>query len=62
MVAAVINIFSVLSTDSTGKTLSLSLGAVDTAFETAEGLGDGSTSAEWLALRATKENWTITLA
>jgi hypothetical protein len=58
---SVINIFSVLSTDSTGKTLSLSLGAVDTAFETAEGLGDGSTSAEWLALRATKENWTVTL-
>ncbi len=58
---SITNIINTLSSSVSGKTATFSKSAVDTAFETAEGLGDGSTSAEWLALRATKENWTVTL-
>ncbi len=43
------------------KTVIFKKSAVDTAFETAEGLADGSTSDAWLELVATKENWTISL-
>lgn len=50
-----------LSGTVSGKTLSLSLQAVDTAFETAEGAADGSNSAEWTALVDSKPNWTISL-
>ncbi len=39
----------------------LSLEAVNKAFETVEGLNDGSTSTEWLALIATKPHSTISL-
>lgn len=35
--------------------------AIDNAFETSAGAGDGSTSAEWQSLIATKSNWTISL-
>jgi hypothetical protein len=45
----------------TGRVLTLSLTAVNNAFETQPGLADGSTSAEWNALKATKSNWTISL-
>ena len=58
---SITNIMNTLSLNVTGCTVTFKKFAVDTAFETAEGLGDGSTSAEWLALRATKENWTVTL-
>lgn len=46
------------------KTISITLSktAVDTAFETSEGVADGSTSAEWLALVASRPNCTISLA
>lgn len=50
-----------LSPTATGKTLELDITAVDTAFETAEGAADGSTSAEWMALVDSKPNWTISL-
>ena len=43
-------------------TITLSLDAVNKAFETSEGAADGSTSAEWLALIATKPNCTVSLA
>ena len=50
-----------LSSSVTGKTLTLKKSAVDTAFETVQGANDGSTSAEWIALKASVSNWTITL-
>lgn len=58
---SITNIINTLSLNVTGCTVTFKKSAVDTAFETAEGLGDGSTSAEWLALIATKPNWTVTL-
>ena len=59
--ASIKNIVSILADSVTGKTLSLNQTAVNNAFETAEGLADGSSSAEWIALRGTKTNWTISL-
>ena len=50
-----------LSSTVTGQTLTLNLSAVNTAFETSSGAADGSTSAEFAALVATKTNWTITM-
>ena len=50
-----------LSDTATDKTVTFKLSAVNTAFETAEGLADGSESQEWLNLIATKENWTFSL-
>lgn len=58
----IINVLADASTGTSGLTIKFSLTAVNNAFETAEGLADGSTSAEWLALVATKPNWTISLA
>ena len=55
------HIISKQSDTATGRKISLKLTAVNTAFETAEGLADGSTSAEWLELVATKPNLTISL-
>lgn len=55
------NIMSCLSDDATGKTLTIPVAAVDSAFETSEGIVDGSTSAEWLALVEAHSNWTISL-
>ena len=55
------NIVTVLSDDVTGQTLTLSAAAVNSGFETAEGLADGSTSSEWLLLVNTKPNWTVSL-
>ena len=52
---------SCLSGSASGLTLTLSAAAVNAAFETAEGAGDGSQSAAWAALIATKSNWTISL-
>ena len=56
------SIVNALSTTTNGLTVTLSLNAVKKAFETSEGANDGDTSPEWLALAATKPNWTITLA
>lgn len=59
--ASITNIINTLSTTVTGQTLTLKLSAVNTAFETSSGAADGSTSAEFAALVATKTNWTITM-
>lgn len=56
------NIISCLSGSTSGLALTLSAAAVNAAFETAEGAGDGSASTEWAELIATKSNWTISLA
>ena len=55
------NIMSCLSDDATGKTLTIPVAAVNSAFETSDGAADGSTSAEWLALVEAHSNWTISL-
>ena len=60
--ASITSVVNVLSTTASGKTLTLSKTAVNKAFETSEGANDGSTSSEWLTLRATKSNWTVTLS
>lgn len=60
--ASITNVINVLSTTSTGQSVTLSKTAVNKAFETSVGANDGATSAEWLALVATRSNWTISLA
>lgn len=60
--ASIVSIINALSSTASGKAVGLSKTAINTAFETASGKKDGSTSAEWLALVATKPNWTISLA
>lgn len=52
---------NILSTSASGRTLTLSKTAVNNAFETADGLADGTTSTEWATLIADKSNWTISL-
>lgn len=47
--------------DATGGTVEYSLFRVNEIFETASGANDGSTSAAWAALVATKPKWTFTL-
>lgn len=59
--ASIENIMGCLSAEVTGKTLTLPLAAVNTAFETSPGAADGSASAEWLALVDAHSNWTISL-
>lgn len=55
------NVISYLSPEASSKTASFSKAAVDAAFQTAAGAGDGSESEEWAELTGKKENWTITL-
>lgn len=59
--ASITSIINALSTTTSGLTVTLSKTAVNNAFETSVGAGDGNTSTEWLALIATKSNWTISL-
>ncbi len=59
--ASLTSIINGLSAETSGLTVTLSKTAVNKAFETSEGANDGSTSAEWLALIATKPNWNISL-
>lgn len=59
--ASLTSVVNALSSTTTGLTVTLRLSAVNSAFETSEGAMDGSTSDEWLALAATKANWTISL-
>ena len=59
---SIISVINGLNSSSSGGTLSLSLTAVNNAFETVVGLADGSTSQEWLALIDTKRNWAMTLS
>lgn len=56
------SIFGGLNSEVTGQTLTIPRNAVKKAFETSEGANDGDTSAEWLALKDSKPNWTITLS
>lgn len=56
------SIVNALSTNTTNLTATLSLAAVKKAFETSSGANDGNTSVEWLNLKASKSNWTITLS
>lgn len=58
---SVLNIFSCLSDDSVNLLAKFSRKAIDKLFETSEGAKDGSSSAEWLALVATKPNWNIAI-
>ena len=55
------NIVSCLSGSVSSKTLTLSLTAVNNAFETTVGAANGSTSQEWYDLKSNKSNWNITL-
>lgn len=56
------SVINALSTTTSGLAVTLSLQAVDKAFETSEGANDGSTSEEWTTLVNTKKNWTINLS
>lgn len=60
--ASFVSVIECLSTTTSGMSVSLSKTAVDREFQTSSGSNDGSTSAEWQALVATKPNWTINLA
>ena len=55
------NVINCLSANTSGKAITLSVTAVNKAFEASVGVADGSTSAEWAALANTKPNWTINL-
>ena len=59
---SITSIIDHLSVTTSGLTVTLSNTAVNKAFETSDGANNGSTSTEWLALVATKQNWTIALA
>lgn len=59
--ASITSIVNALSATTSGLAVTLSNTAVNKAFETTAGAGDGSTSAEWQSLIATKSNWTISL-
>jgi hypothetical protein len=59
--ASILSVINALSTTTSGLTVTFSKAAVDKAFETASGANNGSASEEWLALRATRSNWTISL-
>lgn len=59
---SITSIVNALSTTTSGLTVTLSKTAVGNAFATSAGAADGSTSAEWTALKNTRTNWTIALA
>ncbi len=58
---SITNIINCLSDTTSGLTIQFSKVAVDKAFATTTGGTDGSTSARWNNLVATKPNWTISL-
>lgn len=60
--ASLTSVINCLDITKTGQSVTLSLTAVNNAFETSSGAADGSTSAEWTALVATRPSWTISLA
>ena len=59
--ASITSVINALSSTTSGLTVTLSLAAVQKAFETSEGANDGNNSDEWNTLIATKNNWTISL-
>lgn len=60
--ASILSVMEALSTTASGQSVSFYAKAVDGGFETSPGAKDGSTSAEWTALVATRPNWTISLS
>lgn len=58
---SIISVVYALSDSANGQTATFNRSAVNTAFETSEGAADGSTSAEWQEVIATKSNWNISL-
>ena len=59
---SIISLVNILSTTTSGLAVTLSLQAVNKAFETSEGANDGSNSTEWQTLVNTKKNWTVNLS
>ena len=59
--ASIISIINALSTTKSGLSVVFNSAAVNREFATSDGAADGSTSAEWLALVATRPNWNIVL-
>jgi hypothetical protein len=59
--ASVENVVNTLSKNTTGVKVTISKTAVNKAFETSVGANNGSTSAEWEALKNSKSNWIINL-
>lgn len=57
----IVNVFSCLSDETSGASVTFHEEAVNPAFETSPGAADGLTSAEWLALVESKPNWTISI-
>ena len=60
--ASIISVINALSDTTNALKVQLSKTAVNNAFETSDGVADGSTSEEWTTLIATKANWTIALS
>lgn len=58
---SIVSVINALSATTSGFAVTLSKAAVNKAFETIEGMNDGTTSAEWALLIATRSNWTISL-
>lgn len=58
---SIVNALSTTTTEQI-RTVTLSLVAVNKAFETSEGAKDGATSEKWAELTATRSNWTIKYA
>jgi hypothetical protein len=59
--ASITSLINTLSTSTSGKTVTLSKVAVNTAFETSAGAGDGEASTRWISLEQSRSNWTISL-
>ena len=59
---SITSLINILSTTTSGLSVTLSLTAVNKAFETSEGANNGSTSTEWQTLENSKQNWTINLS
>lgn len=59
---SILNVIEALSDTTSGLTVTFNTSAVNTAFETVNGVADGSQSAEWKALVDSKPNWTFALA
>ena len=59
--ASIESVINTLSITTSGLTATLSLTAINREFETSEGANDGEKSAEWLALKNTRSNWTVSL-
>lgn len=56
---SITSIINILSDDTEGLSVSINRNVIRKAFETSEGANDGINSEEWLALVASKPNWTI---